>query len=179
MTHWRLYLTVVASTFGLFPSLGQSWNGLTSIANGNVQAAVVTASMLSRLDIVLLTTLPFTPGHLARRRIGRFVGHRKRLPGSPDRASIMRVACTVFSAAVFERLWIYTSLATLLSTLVECSLPLALVMPLLTWAARRLGVSPEDGITIVFCDAVKSMASGTSKSKTKLVGQLGGLGAPG
>jgi sodium/bile acid cotransporter 7 len=58
-----------------------------------------------------------------------------------------------------------------------CALLLALVMPTLTWAARRLGFSREDEITIVFCGSKKSMASGIPMAKILFAGQLGGLGA--
>jgi sodium/bile acid cotransporter 7 len=232
LTHWRLHLLVFAGTFVLFPLLGlalqplghavltpelylgllfvctlpstvQSSIAFTSIAGGNVSAAVVSASMSNLigivltpllvglllashgagaswqgvLDIVLQLLLPFVLGHVARRWIGSFVDRHKPLLGYIDQGTILLVVYTAFSAAVIEGLWRDTPVSALLSTLAACALLLALVMPTLTWAARRLGFSREDEITIVFCGSKKSMASGIPMAKILFAGQLGGLGA--
>ena len=232
MTHWRLHLTVLAGTFVLFPLLGlllrplgdllltpelslgllfvcllpstvQSSIAFTSIAGGNVPAAVVSASVSNLLgivltpllvglllesrgggvswqgvlDIVLLLLLPFALGHFARRWIGTFVDRHKPLLGVSDQATILLVVYTAFSAAVVEGLWRDTPLSALLTTVAACALLLALVMPTITWAARRLGFSREDEITIVFCGSKKSMASGIPMAKILFAGQAGGLGA--
>ncbi len=232
MTHWRLHLTVLASTFVLFPVLGlllrplshvlltpelalgvmfvcllpstvQSSIAFTSIAGGNVPAAVVSASLSNLigivltpllvgllleshghgvswqgvLDIVLLLLLPFTLGHFARRWIGDLVDRHKPLLGFTDQGTILLVVYTAFSAAVVEGLWRDTPLSALLATLGICALLLALVMPIVTRAARRLGFSREDEITIVFAGAKKSMASGIPMAKILFAGQLGGIGA--
>jgi sodium/bile acid cotransporter 7 len=233
LVHWRLHLTVFASTFVLFPLLGlalqplghawltpqlymgvlfvcllpstvQSSIAFTSIAGGNVSAAVVSASMSNLigivltpllagfllsghgdtgaswhgvLDIVLQLLLPFVLGHVAQRWIGSFIAQHKPLLGFTDQGTILLVVYTAFSAAVVEGLWRDTPLSALLSTLAMCALLLALVMPTLTWAAQRLGFSREDEITIVFCGSKKSMASGIPMAKILFAGQLGGLGA--
>ncbi|WP_426687808.1 bile acid:sodium symporter family protein [Rhodanobacter ginsengiterrae] len=232
LTHWRLHLTVFASTFVLFPLLGltlkplglalltpdlylgilfvcalpstvQSSIAFTSIAGGNVSAAVVSASMSNLigialtpllvslllatrgggaswhgvLDIVLQLLLPFALGHVARRWIGGWIDRHKPVLGYTDQGTILLVVYTAFSAAVVEGLWRDTPISALLSTLALCALLLALVMPTLTWAARRLGFSREDEITIVFCGSKKSMASGIPMAKILFAGQLGGLGA--
>ncbi|KQZ68173.1 bile acid:sodium symporter [Rhodanobacter sp. Root561] len=232
LAHWRLHLTVFAGTFVLFPLLGlalrplghalltpdlylgllfvcalpstvQSSIAFTSIAGGNVPAAVVSASMSNLigialtpllvglllatrgadaswhgvLDIVLQLLLPFALGHGARRWIGGWIDRHKPVLGYTDRGTILLVVYTAFSAAVVEGLWRDTPLSALLSTLAMCGLLLALMMPILTWAARRLGFSREDEITIVFCGSKKSMASGIPMAKILFAGQLGGLGA--
>lgn len=232
LKHWRLHLTVFAGTFVLFPLLGlalqplahalltpqlylgvlfvctlpstvQSSIAFTSIAGGNVPAAVVSASMSNllgivltpllvglllashggatswhgALDIVLQLLLPFVLGHGARRWIGGFVDRHKPLLGYTDRGTILLVVYTAFSAAVVEGLWRDTPASALLSTLAMCALLLALVMPTLVWAARRLGYSRADEITVVFCGSKKSMASGIPMAKILFAGQLGGLGA--
>ncbi|QRP63653.1 bile acid:sodium symporter [Rhodanobacter sp. FDAARGOS 1247] len=232
LAHWRLHLTVFAGTFVLFPLLGlalrplghalltpdlylgllfvcalpstvQSSIAFTSIAGGNVPAAVVSASMSNLigialtpllvglllatrgggaswhgvLDIVLQLLLPFALGHGARRWIGGWIDRHKPVLGYTDRGTILLVVYTAFSAAVVAGLWRDTPLSALLSTLAMCGLLLALMMPVLTWAARRLGFSREDEITIVFCGSKKSMASGIPMAKILFAGQLGGLGA--
>jgi sodium/bile acid cotransporter 7 len=233
LTRWRLHLTVFASTFVLFPLLGlalmplghalltpqlylgvlfvctlpstvQSSIAFTSIAGGNVSAAVVSASMsnligivltpllvgllLSRqgdsgsswhgvLDIVQQLLLPFVIGHVARRWIGGFVDRHKPLLGCTDQGTILLVVYTAFSAAVVAGLWRDTPVSALLATLAMCALLLALVMPTLTWASRRFGFAREEEIAIVFCGSKKSMASGIPMAKILFAGQLGGLGA--
>ncbi|CAM1000218.1 Sodium/bile acid symporter family protein [Rhodanobacter sp. Root179] len=232
LAHWRLHLTVFAGTFVLFPLLGlalrplghalltpdlylgllfvcalpstvQSSIAFTSIAGGNVPAAVVSASMSNLigialtpllvglllatrgggaswhgvLDIVLQLLLPFALGHGARRWIGGWIDRHKPVLGYTDRGTILLVVYTAFSAAVVAGLWRDTPLSALLSTLAMCGLLLALMMPILTWTARRLGFSREDEITIVFCGSKKSMASGIPMAKILFAGQLGGLGA--
>ncbi len=233
MIHWRLHLLVFASTFVLFPLLGfalrplghalltpqlylgvlfvctlpstvQSSIAFTSIAGGNVPAAVVSASMSNLigivltpllaglllasnggagiswrgvLDIVLQLLLPFALGHVARRWIGDWVDRHKPLLGFTDQGTILLVVYTAFSAAVVQGLWRETPLTALLATLAACALLLALVMPTIAWAARRFGFSREDEIAIVFCGSKKSMASGIPMAKVLFAGQLGGLGA--
>jgi solute carrier family 10 (sodium/bile acid cotransporter), member 7 len=232
LTHWRLHLTVFASTFVLFPLLGlalqplghalltpqlylgvlfvctlpstvQSSIAFTSIAGGNVSAAVVSASMSNllgivltpllvglllashggatswhgALDIVLQLLLPFVLGHVARPWIGGFVDRHKPLLGYTDQGTILLVVYTAFGAAVVEGLWRDTPISALLSTLAMCALLLALVMPTLVWTARRLGFARQDQIAIVFCGSKKSMASGIPMAKILFAGQLGGLGA--
>lgn len=232
LAHWRLHLTVFAGTFVLFPLLGvalrplghalltpdlylgllfvcalpstvQSSIAFTSIAGGNVPAAVVSASMSNLigialtpllvglllatrgggaswhgvLDIVLQLLLPFALGHGARRWIGGWIDRHKPVLGYTDRGTILLVVYTAFSAAVVAGLWRDTPLSALLSTLAMCGLLLALMMPILTWTARWLGFSREDEITIVFCGSKKSMASGIPMAKILFAGQLGGLGA--
>jgi sodium/bile acid cotransporter 7 len=232
VTHWRLHMTVFASTFVLFPLLGlalqplghalltpqlylgvlfvcalpstvQSSIAFTSIAGGNVPAAVVSASVSNLigivltpllvglllashggviswhgvLDIVLQLLLPFVLGHVARRWIGAFVDRHRPLLRFTDQGTILLVVYTAFSAAVVQGLWHDTPVGALVSTLALSALLLALVMTTVTWAARRLGFSRKDEIAIVFCGSKKSMASGIPMAKILFAGQLGGLGA--
>jgi len=182
----------------------QSSIAFTSIAGGNVSAAVVSASMSNLigivltpllvgvllashgeigtswrgvLDIVLQLLLPFVLGHLARRWIGDFVDRHKPLLGFTDQGTILLVVYTAFSAAVVEGLWRNTPVSALLSTLAVCALLLALVMTTIRWIARRLGFRRKDEIAIVFCGSKKSMASGIPMARILFAGQLGGLGA--
>jgi sodium/bile acid cotransporter 7 len=187
----------------LLPSTVQSSIAFTAIAGGNVPVAVVSASVSNLLgivltpllvgllleshgggvswqgvlDIVLLLLLPFALGHGARRWISGFVDRHRPLLGYSDQATILLVVYTAFSAAVVEGLWRDTPLSALLATLVACAALLALVMPTITWATRRLGFSREDEIAIVFCGSKKSMASGIPMAKILFAGQSGGLGA--
>jgi sodium/bile acid cotransporter 7 len=217
--HWRLHLLVAASTFVLFPVLGlairalgngwinpgmtagvlflcllpstvQSSIAFTSIARGNVPAAVCSATVSnvagifltplmvglfmgnlakgghSGVDlhsieaIALQLLLPFILGHLSRPLTSKFITKHKTLVGRVDRSSILLVVYTAFSAAVVEGLWKTLSAGDIALVLVLDAVLLALALVITTVAARALGFSKEDEIAIVFCGSKKSLASG-------------------
>jgi sodium/bile acid cotransporter 7 len=233
LTHWRLHLAVFASTFVLFPLLGfalaplsrlaltpplalgllfvctlpstvQSSIAFTSIAGGNVPAAVVSASLSSLLGIVLtplllgsllathggggpgaagvwqivrLLLVPFAVGHLLRPWLGAWVDRHRPLLGLTDRGTVLLVVYAAFGEAVVEGLWRATAPWALAATLGMGALLLALAL-LATWAAGRwLGFARADRITLVFCGSKKSLASGVPMAKILFAGQLGALGA--
>jgi sodium/bile acid cotransporter 7 len=217
--HWRLHLLVAASTFVLFPVLGlairalgtgwinpgmtagvlflcllpstvQSSIAFTSIARGNVPAAVCSATVSnvagifltplmvglfmgnlakgghSGVDlhsiesIALQLLLPFILGHLSRPLTSKFITKHKTLVGRVDRSSILLVVYTAFSAAVVEGLWKTLSAGDIALVLVLDAVLLAVALVITTVAARMLGFSKEDEIAIVFCGSKKSLASG-------------------
>ena len=216
ITHWRLHLLVFLCTFAMFPLLGvalmplatvmvgtqlalgllflctlpstvQSSIAFTSIARGNVPAAVCSASFSSLIgivltpllvsvlihtqgaasapgnairDIVLQLFVPFVAGQVARRWIGGFVERHKQVLGLVDRGSILLVVYTAFSAAVVEGLWHQVSLEALVMLAVLCSLLLAIALFATAQLGKRLGFSRADRITILFCGSKKSLASG-------------------
>jgi solute carrier family 10 (sodium/bile acid cotransporter), member 7 len=216
LTNWRLHLTVLASTFVLFPILGmllkpvllplvtpslyvgilflctlpstvQSSIAFTSIARGNVSAAVCSASASSLLGIVitpLLTGLvlqahgqgamswssvgeivlqlfvPFVLGQVAQRWIGGWVQRHRPLVGLVDQGSILLVVYTAFSAAVLQGLWKQLPLSVLGGLLIVNAVLLACALLITRYGSRALGFDREDEITIVFCGSKKSLASG-------------------
>jgi solute carrier family 10 (sodium/bile acid cotransporter), member 7 len=217
MTHWRLHLLVLACTFVMFPLLGlalkslatalvgaalatgvlflcalpstvQSSIAFTSIARGNVPAAVCAASASSLIgivltpvlagllihargdaapssanavrDIVLQLFVPFVAGQIARRWIGAFIDRHRALINLVDRGSILLVVYTAFSAAVVEGLWHQVSVQALIALLLLCALLLAAALGITSQLGKRLGFSREDRITILFCGSKKSLASG-------------------
>ena len=212
--HWRLHLTVLCATFVLFPALGlvlryalagvlpdsllvgllflcllpstvQSSIAFTSIAHGNVAAAVCSASLSNFVgifltpalvallmnlkggvsldaigEIVLQLLLPFLAGHFLRPWIGAFVSRHRAALGFVDRGSILLVVYLAFSEAVANGLWHVLGLGDLVKLLVVCAALLALVLLATVFAARRLGFNRADEIVIVFCGSKKSLASG-------------------
>jgi sodium/bile acid cotransporter 7 len=221
LTHWRLHLLVFACTFVLFPLLGlalkpllqalvtpelytgvlflcvlpatvQSAIAFTSMARGNIPAAVCSASASTMLGvfvtpvlvglvvlphaattrsldaivrILLQLMLPFAVGHLSRPWIGAWIHRRKQVLGLVDRGSILLVVYTAFSAAVIEGLWRQVPLLALAGLLVVCAVLLGCALSLTGWFARRLGFDKADEITIVFCGSKKSLASGIPMAK--------------
>ena len=231
IVHWRLHLLVFASTFVLFPLLGwasqpllrqvltpellmgvlflcalpstvQSSIAFTSLAGGNVPAAVCSASASSLFGVVLTPLLlvlllgaqgsidnplhavarlvlqlllPFVAGHLSRPWIGGWIDRHAGLVRFTDQATIVLVVYTAFSASVIDGLWHETPLSDVLAIGVLSAVLLAIVMPLLTVVARRLGFARQDEITIVFCGSKKSLATGVPMARILFAGS--GLGA--
>jgi len=229
ITHWRLHLLVFAATFLMFPLLGialrpllqplvtpdlyvgilflcalpatvQSAIAFTSIARGNVPAAVCSASASSLIGIFLTPVLvglllaqhgaaasfeavraivlqllaPFIAGQIARQWIGGWVARHKTVLGVIDRSSILLVVYTAFSEAVIQGLWQQLPLAAFAGLVVVCAVLLGLALGLTTLAARRLGFSKEDEITIVFCGSKKSLASGIPMARVLFAGHAVG-----
>ena len=213
--HWRLHGLVFLATFVLFPLLGllslllvpwaltpglytglmflcflpstvQSSIAFTSIARGNVAAAICSASFSNMIgialtpllvtvflstgtggvslgavrDILLQLLLPFVAGQLLRRWIGGFITRHKKVLGYVDRGSILLVVYAAFSAGVVAGIWGRLSVVSLLVLLAVNAALLAVVLVVTTFAARRLRFSTEDEIAIVFCGSKKSLASG-------------------
>ena len=215
MTNWRLHLMVLVVTFIVFPVLGLAFRGVgqwllapslasgllflallpstvqssiafTSIARGNVPAAVCSASASNLIgialtpllvallmgssagsvggaqirDILLQLLLPFVAGHLSRTLTARFVERHKAMLTLVDRGSILLVVYTAFSEAVVAGLWTLVPAWQLLAIVLLCAAMLAIVMIATHRAARQLGFALPDRITILFCGSKKSLASG-------------------
>ena len=228
--HWRLQGLVFLSTFLLFPVLGlimtaafrpwlapdlatglmfisvlpstvQSSIAFTSIARGNVPAALCSASVsnlagivltpvlvalllaghgggfsLSALkDISLQLLLPFALGQLARPLIGKWILGHKRLTSIVDRGSILLIVYAAFSEGMVAGVWSQLSWQSLSLVIALDILMLALVLAITTFGSRRLGFTREDEIAIVFCGSKKSMASGIPMANILFAGQAIGL----
>lgn len=221
ITHWRLHVLVFACTFVLFPVLGiglrpllsplvtpdlytgvlflcvlpatvQSAIAFTSMARGNIPAAVCSASASTLLGVFVTPLLvnllvvehanagaslesigrillqlmaPFVAGHLLRPWIGAWIKRRAPLATLVDRGAILLVVYTAFSAAVIEGLWKQVPPVALAGLLLVCCVLLALALVCTTWIARRLGFDKADEIAIVFCGSKKSLASGIPMAK--------------
>ncbi|OON39065.1 hypothetical protein BTJ39_15575 [Izhakiella australiensis] len=217
-SHWRLHLWIMFSTFVLFPALGllviwwhpvdvgreiytgflylcilpatvQSSIAFTSLAGGNVAAAVCSASASSLLGvfispllvgllmdihqhggamngleqigkIMLQLLLPFVLGHISRRWIGGWVERHRSLIGQTDQTSILLVVYTAFSEAVVNGIWHRVGVSTLLWILAGSLLLLLVVLAINLTASRLFGFSRADEITILFCGSKKSLANG-------------------
>jgi sodium/bile acid cotransporter 7 len=166
----------------------QSSIAFTSIARGNVAAAICSASLSNLIGIVLtplLVTLllftgthagalslgsvreimsqllvPFVAGQLLRRWIGGFVTKHKKVLGYVDRGAILLVVYTAFSKGVVDGIWERLTPMSLLLLVVVNIVLLAIVTATTAFASCKLGFSREDEIAIVFCGSKKSLASG-------------------
>ena len=182
------------------PATVQSAIAFTAMARGNVSAAVCSASASSLIGIFLTPVLvglmlaqhgaaasfdavraivlqllvPFIAGQIARRWIGGWVERHKAVLGTIDRSSILLVVYTAFSEAVIQGLWQQLPLTALAGLFVVCAVLLGVALCLTTFAARRLGFSKEDEITIVFCGSKKSLASGIPMARVLFAGHAVG-----
>ena len=214
LLHWRLHLTVLLVTFGLFPVLGlaisathllpaslglgvlflcclpstvQSSIAFTSIAKGNIAAAVCSASASNILGMVLTPLLvgalmhaqgaggfslgtlqsialqllaPFILGQVLQPWVRGWIQRTSRLLGFTDRGSILVIVYSAFSEAVVQGLWKKVGAADLVLVGAVCAVLLAIVLFTTVRIARALKFNTEDEITILFCGSKKSLVSG-------------------
>ncbi|HGL6717696.1 bile acid:sodium symporter [Burkholderia contaminans] len=221
-THWRLHAVVLLSTFALFPLLGlalkpvlqplvtptlyagvlflctlpstvQSSIAFTSIAKGNVPAAVCAASASSLLgifvtpalvglmitsqsaaaaspwstvgSIVMQLLVPFIAGQLLRPVIGGWIDRNRGVLRFVDQGSILLVVYVAFSEAVNEGLWHQIPPRALGGLLAVNLVLLAIALLLTVFVSKRLGFNRADQITIIFCGSKKSLAAGVPMAK--------------
>jgi sodium/bile acid cotransporter 7 len=179
------------------PGTVQSAIAFTSMARGNIPAAVCAASASSLVGILVTPILvklmldadagttgmldaiikislqllfPFLLGHYTRRWIGNFVDNNRRWLLYVDQSSILLVVYTAFSSAVVGGLWNTVPPVSLLLLTLVCSVILAVVLAVTTWTSRAMGFNKEDEITIVFCGSKKSMATGVPMAQVLFAG---------
>jgi len=218
LRHWRLHVLVLTATFVVFPVLGlicrvlvptvlspqlyagvmflcclpstvQSSIAFTSIAKGNVAAAMCSASFSNLIGIALTPALvtvflvtktgggvsleairdilvqllvPFVAGQMLQNRIGGFLARHNSVLGYVDRGSVLFVVYAAFSESVVAGIWgRLTVLSIVLLFIVNAALLGIMIVSTMT-IARRARFTTEDQIAIVFCGSKKSLASGLS-----------------
>jgi sodium/bile acid cotransporter 7 len=228
LAQWRVQSLVLLATYGLFPLLGlalghvpglqrdlvvglvyltllpstvQSSIAFTSIARGNVPAALCSASVSNVLGVfatpllvsVMLPAagsgfslvtlakvaaeilLPFVAGQIARPWIGDWLGRHRVLTSVVDRGSILLVVYAAFSAGMVAGVWTQLSLRSLALVAALDAATLALVLAATTLTSRWLKLTTEDEIAIVFCGSKKSMAGGIPMATILFPGHAVGL----
>lgn len=229
--HWRLHLLVFGLTFVAFPLIGlalkpllspligkdlymgvlylcalpatvQSAIAFTSLARGNIPAAICSAAASSLFGIFLtplLVTLllsvhgeggstvdaivkisvqlllPFVTGQIMRRWIGAWVGRNKSWLKFVDQGSILLVVYGAFSEAVNEGIWHKIPLWDLGGLVVVCCVLLGLVLLASTLLGKLFGFNVEDRITILFCGSKKSLATGVPMAQVLFAGSTIGV----
>lgn len=227
--HWRLHMLVVAATFVAFPLIGlalsplsgtvfapQLYVGLvflctlpstvqasaifTSIAGGNVSAALCSASLSSILGMVLTPLLaglllkaqgavslnglgaialelllPFAAGQLMQSKLDAWMQRHGREVRLVDRGSVLLMVYGAFSAATVSGAWSRLPAASLLALAAVDAVLLATMLAGTGFAARRFGFSREDEIAIVFCGSKKSLVTGIPMANALFAGSSLGL----
>lgn len=230
LSNWRLQALVFASTYVLFPLIGiavalavrghlpqdvvtgllflcllpstvQSSIAFTSIARGNVPAALCSASLSNMLgvvltpilvsqllpaatggfslkaleDIALQILLPFVAGQVVRPWIADRLKRHPVLTSVVDRGSVLVVVYAAFSAGMVAGIWNQMSVPGLAAILGISLAVLALVILATTLASRALSFPIEDEIAVVFCGSKKSMAGGIPMATILFPGHAVGL----
>lgn len=230
--HWKLHGLVFAFTFLVFPLLGlmakpvlepllgqqlywgflfmcflpstvQSSIAFTSVAKGNVAAAVCSASFSnligmfitpilvsififgqskhnydptsSIIEITLLLLVPFVLGQLLRPYVFPLMQKMPKIVKVFDQGSILMVVYGAFSGAVVAGLWHQVSLSTLIYLTLACSILLTVIMQLALYVPKWLGFSKADQISIFFCGSKKTLASGVPMAQILFIGQPLGM----
>lgn len=220
--NWRLHVLVLCITFGLFPLVGlglvtllgshidgviatglmflavlpstvQSSIAFTSIAGGNVAAAICSASLSNLLgvaatpalvalllhlqggvsfdaigEILTQILLPFLIGHALRQWTGGFVTRHRKVFAPLDRGSILMVVYAAFSDAVIHGIWHRLTVADLAWLCLIDVVFLAVIMGATAGLARLFRFDQADEIAIVFCGSKKSLASGVPMASVLL-----------
>lgn len=232
LAHWRLHGLVFIITFAVFPILGlmakpilvpllgqelywgflfmcflpstvQSSIAFTSVAKGNVAAAVCSASFSniigmfitpimvaffilgqsqhqfdptsSIIQITLLLLVPFILGQILRPYVYPWMQKLPKLVKVFDQGSILMVVYGAFSSAVVAGLWHQVSVSTLILLIIACSVLLTIIMFLSLYIPRWLGFNDADQKTIFFCGSKKTLASGVPMAQILFIGQPIGM----
>lgn len=220
LVNWRLHLFILGTTYLLFPLIGLGLNRLwpsllpsslwagvlflcalpstvqmsiafTSIARGNVAAAVTSAAASNLLGILftpllagallhvqggavslsgvrkvaMVLLLPFVVGHLLRPWLADWASRRKQLISWSDRLTILLSVYSAFSAAVIDGIWSRMPVTTLLITAVVCGLMLTLVMLFTSTGARLAGFTQAEQRSALYCGSFKSVVSGVPMAR--------------
>ncbi|MBI0396127.1 bile acid:sodium symporter family protein [Acinetobacter bereziniae] len=230
--HWKLHALVFAITFIVFPVLGlmvkpvlepllgqqlywgflfmcflpstvQSSIAFTSVAKGNVAAAVCSASFSnligmfitpilvslfifgqskhnydptsSIIEITLLLLVPFILGQVLRPYVFPLMQKMPKIVKVFDQGSILMVVYGAFSGAVVAGLWHQVSLTTLIYLVLACSVLLTAIMLLALYIPKWLGFSQADQISIFFCGSKKTLASGVPMAQILFISQPLGM----
>ncbi|MGD3111304.1 bile acid:sodium symporter family protein [Streptomyces sp. YGL11-2] len=228
LRHWRLHLATLACTFVVFPVFGLAARGLvpyvlppnlytgllflclvpstvqssiafTSIARGNVAAAICAGSFSSLVGIVLTPLLaglvlhgagagfsahslvsvacqlllPFVAGQLLRRWIAGFLARHRKVLGRVDRGSILLVVYAAFSAGMVQGIWHQVSPLRLLCLAAVEAVLLAAMLTVTSYGSKRLGFPRADRIAITFAGSKKSLAAGLPMASVLFGAQAG------
>lgn len=218
VTHWRLQSMVAFFTFVFFPlitwlssplleplvgaalfggllyvaclpSTVQSSIAFTSVAGGNIPAAVCSASISSLLGVFLTPLLvgllfsqsgasgaevgldsiltisyqillPFALGQISQRWLKPWVDAHRGLISLNDQLTIWLVVYTSFSGATVQGYWQQMDARHLAGLIAACLILLAVIQLTIYAVCKLLRFNWPDSITIIFCGSKKSLAVG-------------------
>ena len=181
------------------PSTVQSSIAFTSIAKGNVSAAVCSASLSNFLgifitpflvnlffsgtsgvnaaidlktmtEIILQILLPFVAGHIARQWIAGWIDRQKTLANIVDNGTILLVVYMAFSDSMQHHYFENISLSILFWVVVIDVSILTVLLFFTYYSSKYLRFNREDRIAILFCGSKKTLASGLPMARVIFAG---------
>lgn len=229
--HWRLHISVQLCTFVLFPVvvlvLGtplkgfvppEVWIGffyvaalpstvsssvaMTSLAHGNVPAAIFNATLSSLIGvfatpllmawflstsgigisllpvigkIVLLVLLPIIVGQIARHWLAGWATRNIKRIRLADRAIILAIVYNSFSDSIMEGVWQGHDAVLIVEIVVGVIALFFIIYGLMLIPCRLFGFDRADTIACLFCASKKSLATGVPLAKL-IFGAIPGLG---
>ena len=179
-------LTLGLLLLSVLPSTVQSSIAFTSMAGGNIPAAVCAASLSNIIGVALTPLLvakllhvegggvswdaiekiglqillPSIVGQILRPWIGEFVKRHKILTMIVDRGSILLIVYAAFSAGTVSGLWSQIPAQSMVLAFMVIVIFLALAMVIMKLAGRAFGLPAPDQAVLFFCGSTKSLASG-------------------
>lgn len=219
--NWRVHAVVQLTTFALFPLIAFSAFGLvgaalpaavvtgfiylaalpstvsssvamTSLARGNVPAAIFSATLSSLLGVfitpalmalhataggtamplvpvitkvVLLVLLPIVLGQIASLWLSGWAARRIKWIKLADRAIILVIVFNALSNSMVQGIWTKYDPTLVLGMGLGAALLFFVVYGLVALTCRGLGFSREDSIASLFCGSTKSLATGVPLAK--------------
>ena len=227
--HWRLHLMIFTSTFIVFPLLGLAlqpvsgtliapplYVGLlflctlpstvqasvifTSIAGGNVAAALCSASLSSILGMALTPLLtglllhaqgesslrgvlsvalqvlvPFVAGQALQHWLEPWIKRNAKTLRRVDLGSVLLMVYGAISAATLSGMWRLLPVTSFLVLVAVDGVLLAVMLSFNVFGARRLGFVREDEIPIAFCGTQKSLIMGIPVANALFAGSTLGF----
>ncbi len=228
ITHWKLHLFIFCCTFILFPVIAyllkplfspmfpaeivagviymallpstvQSSIAFTSIAKGNVPAAICSASISNMAgvfltpllvnillmkqvsgqsvsgfetitDTVVQILIPFVIGHLLYNSAGKWLSTKKWITKTVDNGTILLVVFVAFGESVVSKTWDNISAWMLVKLIILCTVILAIVMVAIYFTSAKLGFNKADRIAILFCGSKKTLANGLPMARIIFTG---------
>ena len=227
--HWRLHLLIFTSTFIVFPLLGLAlgpvselliasplYVGLlflcclpstvqasvifTSIAGGNVAAALCSASLSSIIGVVLTPSLvglllhaqgeasvngvvsialqllpPFIAGQVLQRRLELWMKRNQKAVRRVDLGSVLLMVYGAISAATLSGMWRLLPVQSFLGLVAIDGVLLAAMLSFNVFTARRLRFARDDEVAIAFCGTQKSLIMGIPMANALFAGSTLGF----
>lgn len=169
----------------LLPSTVQGSVAITSVAKGNVSAAICAATVSNVLGIIvtpllvlwlmgadagadasgirsILTNLllPFVLGQLLSRWFGPWVRRHRWVTMTIDRGSIVIVLFGAVSSATADGVWTTVSVGMLLTLVALAGVLLSVMLAITWWGSAALKLSLADRVPVLMCGTQKSLATG-------------------
>ncbi len=227
--HWRLHLMIFASTFIAFPLLGLALGPVsgtliaaplyvgvlflcclpstvqasvifTSIAGGNVAAALCSASLSSIIGVVLTPLLiglllhahgessvngvasialqllpPFVLGQVLQRWLEPWMKRNQKAVRRVDLGSVLLMVYGAISAATLSGMWRLLPVESFLVLVLVDGVLLLVMLSFNVFASRRLRFTREDQIPIAFCGTQKSLIMGIPMANALFAGSTLGF----